>query len=137
MNSGSEERGAREAADSTVVRSYRDLNVWRLALDVTETVYRLTSEWPSDERFGLISQARRAAVSISANIAEGWARRTTGEYLQFLGIARGSLAEVETLLILSSRLSYTTPATLRAVLTATEEINRMLAGLMASLKARR
>ena len=88
----------------TALRSYQDLKVWQRALDWAQGVYGATRSWPSSERFGLTSQVRRAAVSVAANIAEGAARRTTGEFLQFIGIAKGSLAEAETLLILSERL---------------------------------
>lgn len=136
MASG-ELRVASEAAADGSVKSYRDLLVWKCALNWAENVYRLSGDWPRDERFGLISQARRAAVSIAANIAEGAARRTTGEFLQFIGISRGSLAEAETLLILSVRLGYTAEPTLRALLADSDEINRKRAGLSASLKGRR
>ena len=78
------------------IRGYRDLLVWRKAMDWAEGIYEATSHWPRDERFGLISQIRRAAVSVASNIAEGAARRSTGEFMQFLGMSRGSLAEAET-----------------------------------------
>jgi four helix bundle protein len=91
---------------SDAIQSYRDLSVWQLGTDIAEHVYRLTREFPADERFGLISQLRRAAASVPANIAEGNARASTKEYLQHLSIAVGSLAEIETFLDLANRLSY-------------------------------
>ena len=88
------------------LRSYRDLKVWQRAVDMVEEVYSLSRRLPSEEKFGLTSQLRRAAVSVPANIAEGYARAQRGEYLQHLSIARGSLAEVETLLTLAARLGF-------------------------------
>ena len=79
-------------------RSYRDLVVWQCSRDLASAVYRLTRELPADERFRLVDQIRRAAVSVSSNIAEGWGRGTRGELHRFAGIARGSLLEVESLL---------------------------------------
>ena len=116
------------------VRSYRDLEVWRRAISWVEQVYAVSTSWPTEERYGLTSQARRAAVSVPANIAEGWARRTRGEYLQFLGIAKGSLAEAETLLILSSRLGFSPRTEIQGLLAEAEEISRMLSGLVSALK---
>lgn len=98
------------------IASYRDLSVWRQSLDWAEAIYEATAHWPRDERFRLISQVRRAAVSIASNIAEGSARRSTGEFIQFLGIAKGSLAEAETQLLLAERLSYLSRADARALL---------------------
>ena len=118
------------------VRSYRDLQVWRLSMDLTESIYEATSHWPADERFGLISQIRRAAVSVPSNIAEGAARRSTGEFIQFLGMARGSLAEVETQLLLAQRLSYSPNTDVAALLAVSEDISRMLVALIFSLKRR-
>ena len=118
------------------IRSYRDLLVWQKAMAWTEAAYRLTSRWPSDERFGLISQLRRSSVSVAANIAEGAGRRSTGEFLQFLGIARGSLAEAETLVLLSVRLGYSTERDVNGLLEQADEISRMSAALIATLKKR-
>ena len=119
------------------VRSYRDLEVWRYAVDWTVCIYRATTTWPSDERFGLIAQVRRAAVSVASNIAEGAARRSTGEFLQFLGMAQGSLAEAETQLIIAVRLGYLQKADHLALTTSADQISRMLASLVAALKRRK
>ncbi|MCA3700207.1 four helix bundle protein [Brevundimonas sp.] len=119
------------------VFGYRDLDVWKLAVDWVEAVYRATSNWPSEERFGLTSQLRRAAVSVASNIAEGAARRSTGEFLQFIGMARGSLAEAETQLLIASRLGYLDATRTEALLAAADRISRMLVSLAASLKRRK
>jgi len=119
------------------VTHYRDLHVWRKALDWAEAVYRVTAGWPRDERFGLISQTRRSAVSVASNIAEGAARRTTGEFMQFVGIAQGSLAEAETQLLLGQRLGYLPTGDACALLESSAEVSRMLAGLATSLRRRR
>ena len=87
-------------------RRHHDLKVWCDALDLVEAIYRITSSFPTDERFGLTSQLRRAAVSVPSNIAEGSARRTRAELLQFLYVARGSLAEIETQIQIARRLGY-------------------------------
>ena len=118
------------------VTGYRDLMVWRKALDWAEALYEATSHWPRDERFGLSSQIRRAGVSVASNIAEGAARRSTGEFRQFLGMSRGSLAEAETQLLLAERLGYLPGSYAAALLGAAEEISRMLGALNISLKAK-
>ena len=119
------------------VRSYQDLEVWRFAVDWTEAVYRTTAAWPTDERFGLISQVRRAAVSVASNIAEGAARRGTGEFLQFVGMAQGSLAEAETQLLIASRLGYLREPDHHALTESANRISRMLASLASALKRRK
>jgi four helix bundle protein len=88
------------------VKSYKDLGVWQKAVALVVETYQKTSRFPDSEKFGLTSQLRRAAASIPANIAEGWGRGSTREYVQFLLIARGSLMELETHLIVSQKLSY-------------------------------
>ena len=119
------------------VRHYRDLLVWQKAVVWVEAIYAVTRRWPTDERFGLISQVRRAAVSVPSNIAEGCARRSTAEFVRFLSIARGSLAEVETQIIIARRLDYLDQSAETSVLEAADEISRMLAGLIAKLEERR
>lgn len=118
------------------VRHYRDLLVWQKAVAWVEVVYAATRTWPSDERFGLTSQIRRAAVSVPSNIAEGCARRTTPEFLRFLSIARASLAEAETQLIIGQRLTYLDEAGLARLLDSADEISRMLSGLITKLEER-
>ncbi|MGB2988094.1 MAG: four helix bundle protein [Phycisphaerae bacterium] len=105
-------------------------------MNLTKTIYDFTQPFPKEERYGLTSQMRRAAVSVPANIAEGQARRSTGEFRQFLGIARGSLAELETLIVLSSSLDYATPESVEPLLNACEEISKLLNGLLKSLSTR-
>ena len=92
----------------STLNSYQDLEVWKKSIDLAEMIYRVSAQFPPEERFGLTSQIRRAAISIPANIAEGAARKGTGEFLQFLGIASGSLAETETFVILAERLQMLT-----------------------------
>ncbi|MDE0040911.1 MAG: four helix bundle protein [Candidatus Poribacteria bacterium] len=99
-------------------------------------MYRLTQQFPAEERYGITSQMRRAAASIPANIAEGQARRSTGEFLQSLGVARGSLAELETFLILSARLDMITQEDSERLLSDCIEINKMLNALIKSLSTR-
>jgi four helix bundle protein len=90
-------------------RPHERLDVWQDAMSLVEAVYRMTAQFPDSERFGLVSQMRRAAVSVPSNIAEGAARRSTSEYLRFLSIARGSLAELDTQIQIASRLALTIP----------------------------
>jgi four helix bundle protein len=89
-----------------MVRSFRDLEVWRLGLDLVQGVYQCTAAFPKSETYGLAAQMRAAAVSIPSNIAEGQARNSTKQFLQFLSFALGSLAELETQLELATRLEY-------------------------------
>jgi four helix bundle protein len=89
-----------------MVQSYRDLVAWNKAMELVTEIYRVTHAFPKEELFGLVSQLRRAAVSIPSNIAEGKGRISKGEFRQFLGNARGSLAEVETQILIAQNLSY-------------------------------
>lgn len=88
------------------IQSYRDLEVWRLAMDLVDAIYDVTSTFPQDERYGLAQQMRRCAVSIASNIAEGSARAGTKELLHFLFVAKGSLAELDTQILIAQRRGY-------------------------------
>lgn len=88
------------------ISSYKDLLVWQKAITLVKEIYLLTKTLPEEEKFGLISQMRRCAVSIPSNIAEGWRRNSTKSYVQFLTIARGSLLELETQIIICKELTY-------------------------------
>ena len=121
----------------TVLKSYRDLEVWKKSIEWVEKIYHVSRNFPPEEKFGLTSQMRRAAVSVPANIAEGAARTGTGEFLQFLSVSSGSLAEVETLLILADRLQLLPAAEMQKLLDEAGQISRMLGGLKRSLQSRR
>jgi len=116
--------------------SYRELQVWRLSMQLTKDVYAVTKNFPSDERFGLISQLRRAAVSIPSNIAEGQARYSQREFLRFLSNARGSLAEVETQLLLSTELGYVPESEMQKLTRKTAEVGWLLNGLYSAIQLR-
>lgn len=112
--------------------SYRDLLVWQQAVEFVMEIYKLTSKFPDNERYGLISQLRRASVSIASNIAEGQGGLTEGEFRQFLGHARGSLLEVETQLVIAEKLGYLTMAQLSAIEAQSGRVGRLLNGLIGS-----
>lgn len=116
------------------VRNYRDLLVWQKAMDIVVESYRIAALLPKTETYGLISQIQRAAVSIPANIAEGHGRDHLGDYLHHLSIANGSLMELETHILLLSRLSYLSTNETEKALAMTAEVSRMIAGLSKSLK---
>jgi four helix bundle protein len=111
------------------VGGYKDLLVWRKGIDLVKEIYQMTKSFPADERFGLVSQMRRAAVSIPPNIAEGQARNTTGEFIQFLSQAEGSLAELDTQLILAEELGYSNTAQVASATGLVSELKRMLNAL--------
>ena len=115
------------------VKSYKDLIVWQKAMDLVEMVYRATKTFPKEELYGLTNQLRRAVVSIPSNIAEGQARKSTAEFRNFLSIARGSLAEVETQLLIARRLSYINQQKLGAILSIQVEVNKMTNSLILKL----
>ena len=115
---------------------YTQLKVWQLSMDLAERIYRSTQCFPKYEVYGLSSQMQRAAVSIPSNIAEGHARDSTQEYLRFVSIALGSLAELEPQVMLAGRFQYLSENELQPLLSQTDEIHRMLRGLQKALKAK-
>jgi four helix bundle protein len=116
------------------IESYRDLRVWREAMDLAEACYRLTAKFPRDELFGMTAQVRRASVSIPANIAEGYGRNSKGAYGQFLRIAQGSLKELETHLLLVERVGLATSHVTAPVLASCDSLGRMLRSLIRSIE---
>ena len=121
----------------STLKSYRDLEVWKKSIDWVERIYLASKTFPQEERFGLTSQLRRAAVSIPSNIAEGAARSGTGEFLQFLSVASGSLAEAETQVMIANRLGMLEKSEMDSLLSQAEEISKMLGGLKRSLQSKR
>jgi four helix bundle protein len=115
---------------------YRELIVWQKPMQLAKMCYKVIKQFPKDELFGMISQIWRAAPSIPPNIAEGHARPHTKEYLHHLGIARGSLAELETHLILGREVELLPDSELRGCLNLADEVSRMLASLRKSLQCR-
>lgn len=115
------------------IKSYRDLKVWEAAISLAEDVYHISSAFPKSETYGLTQQLRRASVSIPSNIAEGHARTSSKEFLHFISIAFGSLAEVETQLILAMRLGYLKQENQDLLLSHCGEVGRMLRGLQISI----
>ena len=118
------------------VKSFQDLEVWNLAMELAVHCYKVTKIFPSNELFGLTSQIRRAATSVPANIAEGQSRNSTKEFLNFLGIARGSLSELETHLILSHRVGLLADQALKDLTLQLNSVGRMVSALRNSLKKR-
>ena len=117
------------------IQSYRDLQVWQRAMDLAVTTYKLTADYPRDELYGLVSQSRRAATSIAANIAEGYGRSSKPAYLNFLRIAQGSLKELETHVLLAARLGLISEDSMEPALAQADELGRMLRGLIVKLEA--
>jgi four helix bundle protein len=121
----------------TKIRSFQDLIVWQKSMDLAAEVYRLSSMLPRDERFRLVDQLNRAATSVPANIAEGFARSSSADYARFLAIAKGSLAETHTLLLLACRLGLVSHEAATTAFGLIDEISRMLTALRAKLIDRR
>jgi len=117
--------------------SFKDLVVWQRAVQLSLAIYKLTASFPQSERFGLTNQLRRASVSVASNIAEGYGRSTKGEYLLFLGHARGSNCEVQTQLVIAEGLNFGNAPARGEAGGLSEEVSRMLVAIMSKLQKRR
>lgn len=118
-----------------MANSFKDLIVWQWAVELNVAVYKLTASFPEAERFGLTNQLRRAAVSIASNIAEGYGRSSRGEYVQFLGYARGSVSELQTQLVISEALQMGRSEERSRAQSLSEEVSRMLIAMMKKLNS--
>ncbi len=116
-------------------RPHKDLEVWKLSISFVKSLYSVTSEFPSEEKYGITSQLRRAGISISTNIAEGAARDSRTEFIRFLNISSGSLSEVDTFLILSGELGFLPEHTRKELTEDLEQISAMLSGLITHLES--
>ena len=114
--------------------SFKDLVVWQRAVQMTVAIYKLTSAFPETERFGLTNQLRRASVSVASSIAEGYGRSTKGEYLLFLGHARGSNCEVQTQLVISEALDFGSVESRQLADSLSVEVSKMLVAMMSKLR---
>ena len=112
------------------IKNFRDLNIWKLGIEIVEDIYRVTSTFPKDELYGLTSQMRRCAVSIPSNIAEGFARKHNKEYKQFLHITLGSSAELETQIEIGLRLKYLAASDYEELLERINHVTRMTMNLI-------
>lgn len=115
---------------------YENLQVWQKSVQFVTEIYRCTANFPAEERYGLTSQIRRAAVSLPSNIAEGAARETTRDFLRFISIGQGSLAELRTQLLIAKNLEYLSSEIYETLRINADEIGRMLSGLQKSLSAK-
>ncbi|MFZ1292529.1 MAG: four helix bundle protein, partial [Melioribacteraceae bacterium] len=111
------------------VKNHKDLKVWQDSIDFVKNIYEITSKFPKDEIYGLTSQIRRSAVSVPSNLAEGAARQTKKEFIQFIYISLGSLAELETQIIIAKEINYVTNIEFDVIVTKLTEIRKMLLGL--------
>jgi four helix bundle protein len=123
--------------DGGRVESYRDLRAWQQAMTLAVQCYKLTRAFPKEEQYGLTAQIRRASASVPSNIAEGSGRGSRKEYAQFLHVARGSLRELETQLLLSVEIGFADAEVVQAALLQSEAVGKMLLGLIRSLDAQR
>ena len=115
------------------IKNFKDLKIWQKSMELAKAVYQVTDTFPAKETYGIISQMRRSAVSVPSNIAEGFMRRYNKEYKQFLHIALGSLAELETQILLSEKLGLLKKDKNKDILADINELNKMIAGLIKCL----
>jgi four helix bundle protein len=120
----------------TLIKSFRDLVVWQKAMDLVERIYAITAQFPPEERYALTSQLKRASVSVPSNIAEGYGRNSTVDYIRFLQISLGSLFELDTQLELSNRLGFASEDAAQDALELCAEIEKMLVTLISKLRVR-
>ncbi len=116
------------------INSYKELIAWQKSMILVSEIYKLTKNFPSDEKFGIVSQLNRAVVSVPTNIAEGWGRVSRKNYLQFLMVSRGSLFETETLIIISFNQTYISKSEFEKTTFLLEEISKILNGLIKSIE---
>jgi four helix bundle protein len=116
------------------IQSYKQLTLWTKAMDLAELLYKSTGSFPKEETYGITSQLRRSAVSIPSNIAEGYSRNTKGEYIQFLGIAKGSLCELETQVMLAERFNYLSNIEAERLLSLSTEVGKLLTTYIQNLR---
>jgi four helix bundle protein len=116
-----------------MIRSFRDLVAWKKGMDLAVSAYRMSEAFPADERFGMTSQLRRAAVSVPCNVAEGFGRSSRADFVHFLDVSLGSTNEVETVILLAERLGYVDGKAAAPTLDLASEERRILKGLIESL----
>ena len=117
-----------------MTNNFQDLRVWQQSIDLAEKIYKLTSSFPSEEKFGLVSQIRRCSVSIASNIAEVAARNGNREFVQFLSISLGSIAELKTQLFIANRVNFVSKESFDNIFLDIEDISKMLIGLKKSIE---
>ena len=117
------------------MHNFKELIIWNKSMDITLDVYQETKKFPEEEKFNLVSQIRRSAVSIPSNIAEGAGRNSDKEFTQFLGIAKGSSFELQTQLIISNKLNFISDEKFEALNNAVEEVQKMISGFQSKLKS--
>jgi four helix bundle protein len=115
------------------IRSFRDLNIWQKGIDLVKDIYKETQNFPREELYGLTNQIRRAAISIPSNIAEGHIRQHRAEFKQFLSVALGSLAELETQVVISKELNYMSPEISQNLIDQMSSLGKMIRGLTKKL----